>query len=64
MTCCTKFLTGSGIDYVEIYSLVICVIMFQISINLVVSKRLNMCLTDMVITYLYGLLDADIYSNP
>jgi hypothetical protein len=36
-------------------------ITFKFLISLVVTKSLNMCLIDVVIAYLYGPLDNDIY---
>jgi len=49
------------IDYVKKYSLVMDVITFRFLISLVVSQRLHMRLMDVVITYLHGSLDSDIY---
>ncbi|KAJ9539547.1 hypothetical protein OSB04_032280 [Centaurea solstitialis] len=50
-----------GIDYEETYSSVMDVITFRYLISLVVSEKLNMQLMDLVITYLYGDLDTEIY---
>ena len=49
------------IDYEETYSPVMDVITFRYLISLVVSKKLNMQLTDVVSAYLYGDLDTKIY---
>ncbi|KAM2916275.1 hypothetical protein FF1_045211 [Malus domestica] len=50
-----------GIDYDETYSPVMDVITFRYLISLVVSKKLDMQLMDVVTTYLYGDLDTKIY---
>ena len=50
-----------GIDYEETYSPVIDAITFRYLISLVVSKGLDMLLMDVVTTYLYGSLDANVY---
>ena len=49
------------IDYEETYSAVMDVIKFRYLISLVVSEKLNMQLMDVVIVYLYGDLDTEIY---
>lgn len=50
-----------GIDYDETYSPVMDAITFRYLISLVVSKKLEMRLMDVVTAYLYGSLDSDIY---
>jgi hypothetical protein len=50
-----------GIDYEEIYSPVIDAITFRFFISLVVTENLDMRLMNVVIAYLYGSLDNDIY---
>ena len=50
-----------GIDYDETYSLVMDVITFHYLISLVVSEKLNMQLMNVVIAYLYGDLNTEIY---
>ena len=50
-----------GIDYEEIYSPVMNVIMFRYLICLVVSEKLNMQLMNVVTTYLYGDLNMKFY---
>ena len=50
-----------GIDYEETYSLVIDAITFRYLISLVVSKGLDMPMMDVVTSYLYGSLDANVY---
>jgi len=50
-----------NIDYEEIYSPVMDAITFRFLICLVVLKTLDMCLIDVVTTYLYGSLDKDIH---
>ena len=50
-----------GIDYEETYSPVIDAITFRYLISLAVSEGLDMCLMDVVTTYLYGSLDANVY---
>ena len=50
-----------GIDYKETYSPVMDVITFLYLISLTVSKGLDMRLMDVVTTYLYGPLDANVY---
>ncbi|KAJ9558226.1 hypothetical protein OSB04_012840 [Centaurea solstitialis] len=50
-----------GIDYEETSSPVMDVITFRYLISLVVSEKLNMQLMDVVIAYLYGDLDTEIY---
>ena len=50
-----------GIDYEETYSPVMDAITFRYLISLAVSKGLDMSLMDVVTTYLYGSLDANVY---
>ena len=50
-----------GIDYEETYSPVMDAITFLYLISLAVSEGLDMCLMDVVTTYLYGSLDANVY---
>ncbi|KAL6329080.1 hypothetical protein AAG906_007370 [Vitis piasezkii] len=50
-----------GIDYEETYSPVMDAITLRYLISLTVSKGLDMCLMDVVTTYLYGSIDTDIY---
>ena len=50
-----------GIDYEETYSPVMEAITFRYLISLAVSEGLDMCLMDVVTTYLYGSLDANVY---
>ena len=49
------------INYEETYSPVMNAITFQYLISLAVSERLDMHLMDVVTTYLYGYLDANVY---
>jgi hypothetical protein len=55
------FLQKLGIDYEETYSYVVDAITFRFLINLVVTESLDMRLMNVVIAYLYGSLDNDIY---
>jgi hypothetical protein len=55
------FLQKPGIDYEETYSPVMDAITFRFLISLVVTESLDMRLMDVVTTYLYGLLDNDMY---
>jgi hypothetical protein len=55
------FLQKLGIDYEETYSFIVDAITFRFFINLVVTGSLDMHLIDVVIAYLYGSLDNDIY---
>ena len=50
-----------GIDYEETYSPVMDAITFRYLISLVVSEGLDMRLMDVVTTYVYGSLDANVY---
>ena len=50
-----------GIDYEETYSPVMDMIKFRYLINMIVKERLDMRLMDVMIAYLYGKLDNDIY---
>ena len=47
------------IDYLETYSPVMDVITFRYLISLIVSKKLNIQLMDLVTTYLYRNLDIE-----
>jgi hypothetical protein len=49
------------IDYEEIYAPVMDAITFRFLISLVITENLDMRLMNVVITYLYGSLDNDIY---
>ena len=51
------------IDYDEMYSPVMDIIMFVYLISLSVSEGLDMRLMDVITTYLYGMLEKDIYMN-
>ena len=50
-----------GIDYDEAYSPMMDIITFPFLISTTISKKLEMCLMDVVTAYLYGSLDFDIY---
>ena len=50
-----------GIDYDETYSPVMDIITFRYLISLSVLEGLDMCLMDVITTYLYGILENDIY---
>ena len=50
-----------GIDYEETYSPIMDAITLRYLISLTVSEGLDMCLIDVVTTYLYGFIDIDIY---
>ena len=50
-----------GIDYEETYSPIMDAITFRFLISLAISKRLDMRFMDVIITYLYGFIDNDIY---
>ena len=50
-----------GIDDDETYYPVMDVITFRYLISLAVSKGLDMCLMDVVTSYLYGSLNANVY---
>ena len=49
------------INYEETYSSIMDIITFRFLIGLAVSKTLDMHLIDVVVVYLYGLLDKDIH---
>jgi hypothetical protein len=51
----------SGVDYDETYSLVVDAITLQYFVSLVICEKIDKCLMDIVITYLYWCLDNDIY---
>jgi hypothetical protein len=55
------FTQRPGVDFNEIYSLVMNVITFRNLISLAIQKHLSFQLMDVMITYLYGSLDSDIY---
>ena len=48
-------------NYEENYSPIMDTITFRYLISLIVSKGLDMRLMDVITTYLYGSIDADIY---
>ena len=50
-----------GIDYEETYSPIMDAITFRYLISLAVSEGLDMRLMNVVTTYLYGSLDANVY---
>ena len=50
-----------GIDYEETYSPVMDAITFRFLISLAVLEGLDMHIMDVIITYLYGSMDNDIY---
>ena len=50
-----------GIDYKETYSLVMDAITFRFLISLAVSEGLDIRLMDVIIAYLYGSIDNEIY---
>ena len=50
-----------GVDYEETYSPVVDATTFRFLISLVVCEKLEMRLMDVIIAYLYGSLDNDIY---
>ena len=52
-----------GIDYEETYSPVMDAITFRYLISLAVSEGLDMSLMDVVTEYLYGSLDANVYTK-
>ena len=56
-----RFSQRPGIDYEERYSPLMDVITFHCLISLVVSEKLSMQPMDVVIAYLYGDLDIEIY---
>jgi hypothetical protein len=55
------FTQRSSIDFDETYSPVMSGIIFRYFISLAAQKDLSMHLMDVVIAYLYGSLDSDIY---
>ena len=55
------FLCKPGIDYEEIYSLVMNIITFQFLISLMILKGWDMCLMNVFTTFLYGFINNDIY---
>jgi Reverse transcriptase (RNA-dependent DNA polymerase) len=50
-----------GVYYEETYSHVVDAITLRFLISLIITENLQMCLMDVVTTYLYGSLDNDIY---
>ena len=50
-----------GIDYEETYAPVMNAITFKFLISLVITENLDMHLMDVVIAYIYGSLDNNIY---
>ena len=50
-----------GIDYDETYSPVMDIITFRYLISMSVSEGLDMRLMNVITTYLYGMLENDIY---
>ena len=50
-----------SIDYEEIYSPVIDAITFRFLVSLITSKGLDIRVMDVVIAYLYGSIDTNIY---
>ena len=50
-----------GIDYDETYSFVMDIITFRYLISVLVSEGLDMLLMVVIIAYLYGMLENDIY---
>ena len=56
-----EFSQRSDIDYEETYSPVVDAITFRYLINMIVHEKLEMCLMDVVTTYLYGSLDHNIF---
>ena len=50
-----------GIDYDEMYSPMMGIITFRYLISMSVSEGLDMRLMDVIIAYLYGMLENDIY---
>ena len=50
-----------GIDYEETYLFVMVAITFWYLISLTISKGLDMCLMDVVTTYLHGSIDTNTY---
>jgi len=55
------FTQRPGVDFNETYSLVMSGITFRYLISLAVQNGLSMPLIDVVIAYLYGSLDSNIY---
>ena len=49
------------INYDEIYSPIVDAITFRFLISLTIHEMLEICLMDVVTTYLYGLIDNDVY---
>jgi hypothetical protein len=55
------FMQRSGVDFNETYSPMMNRIAFQYLISLAIQKLLSLQLMDVMIVYLYGSLDLDIY---
>ena len=55
------FLHRLGINYKEMYSPIMDINTFQFLISLMILEGMNMCLMDIVTTYLYESIDNDIY---
>jgi Reverse transcriptase (RNA-dependent DNA polymerase) len=51
----------SGVNYEETYSPVVDAITLRFLISLTIVENLQMCLMDVVTSYLFGSLDNDIY---
>jgi Reverse transcriptase (RNA-dependent DNA polymerase) len=56
-----SFTQISRVDYKETYSPVVDAIALRFLIRLTITENLQMCLMDVITTYLYGSLDNDIY---
>ena len=55
------FLQRPSIDYIETYSPMVTALIFRYLISLAVREKLDMRLMHIIIAYLYGLLDNEIY---
>jgi hypothetical protein len=56
-----EFSQRPGIDYDKTYSPVVYAITFRYLIILTIHEMLDMCLMNVVTTYLYGSIDNDVY---
>ena len=56
-----EFSQRPGIDYDKTYSPVVDAITFRYLINLTIHEMLDMCLMNVVTSYLYGSIDNDVY---
>jgi hypothetical protein len=56
-----RFSRRPAIDYDETYSPIVDVITFRYLISLTTHERLDMCLMNVVTTYLYRSIDNDVY---